>query len=60
MCVWRRKQGLDSCYYFISKSLPSSVKALCLFFLVFFSPFVQNMQTLFIFVQPVKYNHVAF
>lgn len=36
MCVWRRKQGLDSCYYFISKSLLSSVKALCLFFLVFF------------------------
>ena len=29
MCVWRRKQGLDSCCYFISKSLLSSVKALC-------------------------------
>ena len=25
-----------------------------------FFPFVQNIQVLFIFVQPVKYNHVAF
>lgn len=58
MCVWRPKEGLVSCYYFISKSLLPSAKAL-FFFQVFFS-FVQNIQTLFIFVQPVKYNHVAF
>lgn len=31
MRVWRPKEGLVSCYYFISKSLLPSAKALCFF-----------------------------
>lgn len=62
MCVfvgiWRPKEGLVSCYYFIRKSLLPSAKAL--FHSLFSSMYVQNIQTLFIFVQPVKCNHLSF
>lgn len=57
LCVWRPKEGLVSCYYFISKSLLPSAKAQFVFPKFFFS-FVQNIQTLFIFVQPLSLIHI--